>query len=93
MTLMAAVDASVKVAGLQDLTIHRSVSSIPFAGRYRLIDFALIKVLQLGRGEGLAEHRHAVLPFFVADHRQSIDIFEMFDVEFNIFPEGTHFPA
>ena len=41
MTLMAAVDASVKVAGLQDLTIHRSVSSIPFAGRYRLIDFAL----------------------------------------------------
>lgn len=45
MSLMAAVDASVKVAGLQDLSIHRSVSSIPFAGRYRLIDFALSKIV------------------------------------------------
>lgn len=45
MSLMAAVDASVKVAGLQDLTIHRSVSSVPFAGRYRLIDFPLSNIV------------------------------------------------
>ncbi len=41
MNLLAVVDASVKKEGLQDLTMRRTASSVPFAGRYRLIDFTL----------------------------------------------------
>lgn len=41
MNMMAVIDASTKMTGLDDLTITRSISSVPFAGRYRLIDFPL----------------------------------------------------
>lgn len=48
MKLLAVIDTSVKKEGLQDLTIHRAVSSIPFAGRYRLIDFPLSNLVNSG---------------------------------------------
>lgn len=48
MNLMAVVDASVKKEGLQDLTMQRTVSSVPFAGRYRLIDFPLSNLVNSG---------------------------------------------
>ena len=48
MKLLAVVDASVKKEGLQDLTMQRAISSIPFAGRYRLIDFPLSNLVNSG---------------------------------------------
>lgn len=45
MRLVAVVDASVNIPGLEDLTMYRSVASVPFAGRYRLIDFVLSNVV------------------------------------------------
>ncbi|HSI65985.1 MAG TPA: sugar phosphate nucleotidyltransferase [Planococcus sp. (in: firmicutes)] len=48
MSLMAVIDSSCKIAGLQDLTIHRTSSSVPFAGRYRLIDFPLSNLVNSG---------------------------------------------
>lgn len=48
MKLLAVVDASVKKEGLQDLTMQRTVSSVPFAGRYRLIDFPLSNLVNSG---------------------------------------------
>lgn len=48
MKLLAVVDASVKKEGLQDLTMQRTISSVPFAGRYRLIDFPLSNLVNSG---------------------------------------------
>lgn len=48
MSLMAVIDSSCKIAGLQDLTLHRTSSSLPFAGRYRLIDFPLSNLVNSG---------------------------------------------
>lgn len=48
MSLMAVIDSSCKIPGLQDLTIHRTSSSLPFAGRYRLIDFPLSNLVNSG---------------------------------------------
>lgn len=48
MTLLAVVDAAVDVAGLEDLTLYRSEASIPFAGRYRLVDFVLSNLVHSG---------------------------------------------
>lgn len=45
MRLVAVIDATVKLPELEDLTLYRSAASIPFAGRYRLIDFALSNVV------------------------------------------------
>ena len=45
MRLVAVVDASVNIPGLEELTMYRSVASVPFAGRYRLIDFVLSNVV------------------------------------------------
>lgn len=41
MNVIAVIDAGVDLAGLEDLTLYRTEASIPFAGRYRLVDFAL----------------------------------------------------
>lgn len=45
MKLVAVIDATVRISGLEDLTMDRPAASIPFAGRYRLIDFALSNVV------------------------------------------------
>ena len=48
MKLVAIIDATVKLPGLEDLTLYRSAASIPFAGRYRLIDFTLSNIVNSG---------------------------------------------
>ncbi len=48
MKLVAIIDASVKLPELEDLTLYRSAASIPFAGRYRLIDFTLSNIVNSG---------------------------------------------
>ncbi|PSL40377.1 glucose-1-phosphate adenylyltransferase [Planomicrobium soli] len=48
MRLMAIVDAAVRMPGLEDLTMYRSTATVPFAGRYRLIDFTLSNVVNSG---------------------------------------------
>ncbi|MGK7378837.1 sugar phosphate nucleotidyltransferase [Planococcus sp. 1R117A] len=45
MKLVAVIDAAVKKPGLEDLTMYRSTASVPFAGRYRLIDFTLSNIV------------------------------------------------
>ncbi|AQQ52169.1 GlgC family sugar phosphate nucleotidyltransferase [Planococcus lenghuensis] len=41
MSMMAVIDASVKLSGMDDLAMNRTIASVPFAGRYRLVDFPL----------------------------------------------------
>lgn len=48
MNVMAVVDAGVDLAGLEDLTLYRTEASIPFAGRYRLVDFVLSNLVNSG---------------------------------------------
>lgn len=45
MRLAAVIDATVTIPGLKELAMYRSSASIPFAGRYRLIDFALSNIV------------------------------------------------
>ena len=45
MRLVAVIDAGVKKPGLEDLTMYRTTASVPFAGRYRLIDFTLSNIV------------------------------------------------
>ncbi|MDG5473607.1 sugar phosphate nucleotidyltransferase [Jeotgalibacillus sp. ET6] len=46
--LLGVIDATNVVGGLQDLSLNRSVASIPFAGRYRFIDFILSNMVNSG---------------------------------------------
>ncbi|KIL48171.1 sugar phosphate nucleotidyltransferase [Jeotgalibacillus soli] len=46
--LLGVIDAATSVKGLQDLSLNRSVASIPFAGRYRFIDFILSNMVNSG---------------------------------------------
>ncbi|KIL50684.1 glycogen biosynthesis protein glgD [Jeotgalibacillus alimentarius] len=46
--LLGVIDAATVMGGLQDLTLNRSVASIPFAGRYRFIDFVLSNMVNSG---------------------------------------------
>ncbi|HYK74494.1 MAG TPA: sugar phosphate nucleotidyltransferase [Pseudoneobacillus sp.] len=46
--LLGVIDATAFHEGLEDLTIHRSLAAVPFAGRYRLIDFVLSSMVNSG---------------------------------------------
>lgn len=44
---------------LKDLTLSRSISAVPFAGRYRIIDFALSNMVNSGvRNVGVLTHKN-----------------------------------
>lgn len=45
MQLAAVIDATVNTPGLRELAMYRSSASIPFAGRYRLVDFVLSNIV------------------------------------------------
>ncbi|WP_456277881.1 GlgC family sugar phosphate nucleotidyltransferase [Bacillus sp. AK128] len=47
-TMMGLIDASTVSDSLSSLTVKRSLSVIPFGGRYRLIDFALSNMVNSG---------------------------------------------
>jgi glucose-1-phosphate adenylyltransferase len=46
--LLGVIDATTFHEGLEDLTIGRSLAAVPFAGRYRLIDFVLSSMVNSG---------------------------------------------
>lgn len=46
--LLGVIDATAFHEGLEDLMIHRSLAAVPFAGRYRLIDFVLSSMVNSG---------------------------------------------
>ncbi|MDF0728399.1 glucose-1-phosphate adenylyltransferase subunit GlgD [Cytobacillus sp. S13-E01] len=46
--LLGVIDATTYRNELEDLTINRSMAAIPFAGRYRLIDFILSNMVNSG---------------------------------------------
>lgn len=46
--LLGVIDATAFHEGLEDLLIHRSLAAVPFAGRYRLIDFVLSSMVNSG---------------------------------------------
>ena len=46
--MLGIIDAAVNQHSLQDLTAGRSTGAVPFAGRYRLIDFALSGMVHAG---------------------------------------------
>ncbi|MCI6753183.1 MAG: glucose-1-phosphate adenylyltransferase subunit GlgD, partial [Selenomonas bovis] len=47
-TVMGIVDLQEKKSLIRELADQRAVESIPFAGRYRLIDFALSSMVNSG---------------------------------------------
>ncbi|KAB2329015.1 glucose-1-phosphate adenylyltransferase [Bacillus mesophilum] len=46
--LLGVIDATTYHDGLKELSLHRSLAAIPFAGRYRLIDFILSNMVNSG---------------------------------------------
>jgi glucose-1-phosphate adenylyltransferase len=46
--LLGVIDATTSHDDLSDLTTHRSLAAVPFAGRYRLIDFVLSSMVNSG---------------------------------------------
>ena len=46
--LLGVIDATTQFADLSELTSHRSLAALPFAGRYRLIDFVLSSMVNSG---------------------------------------------
>lgn len=46
--LLGVIDATTYHKGLEDLMLHRSLAAVPFAGRYRLIDFILSNMVNSG---------------------------------------------
>ncbi|RHW30739.1 glucose-1-phosphate adenylyltransferase [Neobacillus notoginsengisoli] len=46
--LLGVIDAATYHEDLQDLLLHRPVAALPFAGRYRLIDFVLSSMVNSG---------------------------------------------
>ncbi|MDQ0273841.1 sugar phosphate nucleotidyltransferase [Cytobacillus purgationiresistens] len=46
--LLGVIDATTYHEGLDELTLHRSLAAVPFAGRYRLIDFILSNMVNSG---------------------------------------------
>jgi glucose-1-phosphate adenylyltransferase len=46
--LLGVIDATTIHEGLEDLMSHRSLAAVPFAGRYRLIDFVLSSMVNSG---------------------------------------------
>ncbi|MDF2904125.1 MAG: glucose-phosphate adenylyltransferase, GlgD subunit, partial [Bacillus sp. (in: firmicutes)] len=46
--LLGVIDATTFHEDLEELTIQRSVAAVPFAGRYRLIDFVLSSMVNSG---------------------------------------------
>ena len=52
-----------------------------------------VEVANLGRGEWLAERGHSLFPLRFTHHRQPLDIAEVLDVELDVFPQCTRFPA
>ncbi|HZG73953.1 MAG TPA: sugar phosphate nucleotidyltransferase [Chondromyces sp.] len=47
-SLLGVIDATTSYESLEDLTQHRSLAALPFAGRYRLIDFILSNMVNSG---------------------------------------------
>jgi glucose-1-phosphate adenylyltransferase len=47
-TMLGVIDATTYMDSLEELTLHRSIAAIPFAGRYRLIDFVLSNMVNSG---------------------------------------------
>jgi glucose-1-phosphate adenylyltransferase len=46
--LLGVIDATTNYDHLMELTAHRSLAAVPFAGRYRLIDFVLSSMVNSG---------------------------------------------
>lgn len=46
--LLGIIDATTYHEGLEELIVHRSLAAVPFAGRYRLIDFVLSNMVNSG---------------------------------------------
>jgi glucose-1-phosphate adenylyltransferase len=46
--LLGVIDATTNYEHLMELTAHRSLAAVPFAGRYRLIDFVLSSMVNSG---------------------------------------------
>jgi len=53
----------------------------------------VVRVSNRGFRELLAEHRHALLPPLLPDHRDSFDIGEVLNREFGVFPPNAGNPA
>ena len=46
--MLGVIDATTYKKEMNDLTLQRSIAAVPFAGRYRLIDFVLSNMVNSG---------------------------------------------
>ena len=53
----------------------------------------MIEVVDRRFGKRLAERRHALLPLLFPDHRESLDVGEIFNAELKVLPRCARFPA
>ncbi|PAQ14534.1 glucose-1-phosphate adenylyltransferase [Bacillaceae bacterium SAOS 7] len=47
-SMLGVIDATTQPESMEDLLLHRSLAAVPFAGRYRLIDFILSNMVNSG---------------------------------------------
>ena len=59
----------------------------------RLSGVGVIEVSDRRFRERFAEHRHAVLPLLIPDHREPFDVAEVSNVELDFLPQRAGFPA
>ena len=58
-----------------------------------LSGFGMIEVLDRRFCERLAERRHALLPLLFPDHRELLDVGEVFNGELRVLPQRAGIPA
>jgi hypothetical protein len=62
----------------------------PFSG---FVQFLVVKILELRRGERTTENRHPLFPLCFPNDCQSLNVGEVLQIELQVFPKGTRTPA
>lgn len=83
--IMGIINLSERTEYIKELTLNRSVGSIPFAGRYRLIDFALsnmvnsridnVAVVTQGKTRSLMDHLGSGKPWDLNRNKDGLFVF------------------
>src|SRR5437867_4386752 len=72
---------------------YRDLSLLSRYPGMRFARVVVIEIANLRSGERTAENAHPLLPFFVSDHRNALDVAEVFQVELDVLPQRTGVPA
>lgn len=83
--IMGIINLSESTENIKELTLNRSIGALPFAGRYRLIDFALsnmvnsridnVAVITQGKTRSLMDHLGSGKPWDLNRNRDGLFVF------------------